>query len=61
MQNYGKNQKTKKMEEKRKRLYAEPTADVVELDVCRHLLAGSGETENNGYGDPIPEGSEGWH
>ena len=43
------------MEEKRKRLYAEPTADVVELDVCRHLLAGSGETdgEDPEYGGEI--------
>ena len=33
------------MDTKQKKLYQKPTMDIVWLDVCMYLLAGSGETE----------------
>ena len=49
------------MKKRQKKPYEEPTMDVVWLSVRLSLLAGSGEYQNDGYGNSIPEGSGGWH
>ncbi len=50
------------MKKQQKKPYDAPTTHIVWLDVRFPLLAGSGEFENDGYGEPIPEGSSGgWH
>ena len=49
------------MKKRQKKPYYSPTTSVVWQNIRIQLLAGSGEFENDGYGEPIPEGPGGWH
>ena len=46
---------------KKQKTYEQPQMDVVRLQAVNTLLAGSTGATNDGYGQGIPEGEQGWH
>lgn len=50
------------MKKNQKKIYEQPTANPVEIVMKSSLLAGStGNATNDGYGEGIHDGDNGWH
>ncbi len=49
------------MDKEKLKNYEKPQMEVFLLRAKNQLLSGSTGAENDGYGEAVPEGNDGWH